>query len=97
MQSGILAARKKKIGGHQTISHKRAKGADVKSYNMSPDCVYLGKMVHLAPDVSGFRIGGFGEPYCILMAHLPCPEKCPDRKAMDERSGNPRRDAAFKT
>lgn len=46
----------------------------------TPECRYLGGMVHLVPASYGCRIGGFGEPYCILMRSLPCPENCTDRK-----------------
>ena len=50
--------------------------------NMVPaDCFYLGGMVPMAPDGCGCRIGGLGEPYCIMMRRLPCPENCPDRKS----------------
>jgi hypothetical protein len=46
----------------------------------APDCFYLGGMVHLGAGSCDCRIGGFGEPYCIMMHRLPCPEDCPDRK-----------------
>jgi hypothetical protein len=49
--------------------------------SMSGDCLYLGGMVRMVPDGCSCRIGGFGEPYCIMMRRLPCPKDCPDRKA----------------
>jgi hypothetical protein len=47
----------------------------------NPDCFYLGGLVQMVSRGSEFRIGGFGEPYCIMMRRLPCPGDCPDRKS----------------
>lgn len=71
---------------HMTGEFTSPKGGSVRgerrptAMSMTPDCFYLSGMVHLAPGGSDHRIGGFGEPYCIMMRRLPCPEDCPDRK-----------------
>ena len=46
----------------------------------APDCFFLGGKVHLAAGGRGHRLGGIGEPYCIMMHTLPCTEECPDRR-----------------
>jgi len=46
---------------------------------MEENCFYLGGIIP-ASQGTGYRISGFGVPYCVLMSHLPCPENCPDRK-----------------
>ncbi|MDD1665465.1 MAG: hypothetical protein LUQ32_08905 [Methanomicrobiales archaeon] len=47
---------------------------------MTPGCFYLGGKVPIIPDDYGYRLTGFGEPFCIMMHRLPCSENCPDRK-----------------
>ena len=62
------------------VSQIQSGGVEMRKSKANFDCLYLGGMVRLIPDANNNRISGFGEPYCILMNCLPCPENCPDKK-----------------
>jgi len=58
-----------------TIEH-----TPLRRVSSTPDCFYLSGVVRLGDGGYDCRIGGFGEPFCIMMRRLPCPEDCPERK-----------------